>query len=272
MSYWKRVHQLVPEHVAGVGQRAGGGHHDPPPQSLRDAARPLADPRHHVRLPEVRRAGVEHQRLAVLHLVLEDRGEPRVPALRQAGRQLRRRLLLGVVVDVEVLGLEDLEVEVPVLDLVLAEVLGARGSGEPGGRNEARRAAALACIRCSGLGPDSWIETSSGRVSSSKTEAARGRVRCVSTFDSRTPSFGTAHGARRAGRAWARLLAANPALAGLRSSLTGQVLGHVLLIPAAERLTGTRRCPSCGIPAAPPSSLDHNPAGRPVLPRGLGRD
>jgi hypothetical protein len=59
--------------------------------------------------------------------VAEELAEAAVPALRHAGDLLDVLPLLRVVVDVEVLGLEHLEVEVPVLDLVLAEVLRGRG-------------------------------------------------------------------------------------------------------------------------------------------------
>src|SRR4029450_3369883 len=52
---------------------------------------------------------------------------------------LRRGALLVVVVDVEVLGLEDLEVEGLVADLVATEVLRGGGGGRQGGETERER-------------------------------------------------------------------------------------------------------------------------------------
>ena len=51
----KRVHELVSEHVIGVGERAGHRQHDAPLQRLGDAARAFADEAlDGVGLPEVR--------------------------------------------------------------------------------------------------------------------------------------------------------------------------------------------------------------------------
>ena len=68
------------------------------------------------------RAGVEDQRLAAAQLVVQQLREPRVPALGHPRGHPRRGFLLRVEVDVEMFGLQDLEVELPVLHLVPAEI------------------------------------------------------------------------------------------------------------------------------------------------------
>ena len=76
-----------------------------------------------------------------LELVVQDRREPGVGALRHPGGVERGLPLHGVEVDVEVLGLDDLEVERLVLDLVLAEVLGRqRAPGRQSSEQRGRRA------------------------------------------------------------------------------------------------------------------------------------
>lgn len=67
------------------------------------------------------------ERLASAQHVLEQALEPRVPALRQSGRDVDAFLLARVEVDVEAIRLEDLEVEVFVLDFIAAEVLRSGG-------------------------------------------------------------------------------------------------------------------------------------------------
>src|SRR5688572_32762266 len=54
----------------------------------------------------------------------EETRQPGMPAFRHARDQAGRFLLFGIVVQVEVIGLEDLEREAAVLHLVAAEVLG----------------------------------------------------------------------------------------------------------------------------------------------------
>src|SRR5262249_46506120 len=74
--------------------------------------------------------GVEHQRLAGLHFVTEELRVARVPALGHP-RHARGRLAFFLVeVDVEVIGLQDLELEILVLDLVPAEVLRLSAGGD----------------------------------------------------------------------------------------------------------------------------------------------
>src|SRR4029453_19153033 len=60
--------------------------------------------------------------LTVAQLMIEQPGEARVPALSEARRHPRRVLFFRVVIDVEVIGLQDLEVELLVLNLVATEV------------------------------------------------------------------------------------------------------------------------------------------------------
>ena len=76
-----------------------------------------------VRLLEIRLRGVQDDRLPALELVVQDAGQAGVPPLGHARGVQGRRPLGRIVVDLEVLGLDDLEIEGLVLDLVLSEVL-----------------------------------------------------------------------------------------------------------------------------------------------------
>ncbi|MBW3672276.1 MAG: molybdopterin-dependent oxidoreductase, partial [Acidobacteria bacterium] len=78
------------------------------------------------RLLEVGMIGVKHDRLP-LELVLEHVREPVIPPFRHPGDVVNSRFLVGVVIDIEVLRLHDLEVERFPLNLVSAEVLGIGG-------------------------------------------------------------------------------------------------------------------------------------------------
>ena len=119
----ERVHELVAEHVVGRCDRAGKRQNDAALVGFGDAAGALAEiALDGVGLPEMRPARVEDERLPCAQLMIEQLREARVPALGHPRRHLRRRLFLRVVVDVEVVGLQDLEVEFPVLNLVAAEV------------------------------------------------------------------------------------------------------------------------------------------------------
>src|SRR5205823_5133852 len=64
-----------------------------------------------------------HDRLLLAKLMVEDPGQSRVGALGQSPGVVYRAGLLGVVIDLEVFGLQDPPVERVVLDLVLTEVV-----------------------------------------------------------------------------------------------------------------------------------------------------
>src|SRR6478609_1984196 len=69
----------------------------------------------------------------------EHRTEPGTPALSHPACLHGRAAFSGIEIDVEVLGLEHLEIEGAILDFVLAEVLGLQrwaGDGERKGKNE----------------------------------------------------------------------------------------------------------------------------------------
>ena len=118
------VHHLVLEDVLELGVGAGERQHGAMLEELRDAAQPLARRVDDVRLLEVGLRRVENDRLPALELVMQDPGQPGVGTLRHARGVEGADALVGIIVDVEVLGLNRLEVEVAVLHLVLAEVLG----------------------------------------------------------------------------------------------------------------------------------------------------
>ena len=118
------VHQLVAEHVVGVVIGARQRHDDAILQRLGHTAGALADEaREGVGLLEIGMVGVQDDRLGPLELVLEGASQPLVPALGHAGGVLDGDCSLVVVVDVEVGGLHDPEIEGVVLHLVPPEVL-----------------------------------------------------------------------------------------------------------------------------------------------------
>jgi hypothetical protein len=121
------VHQLVPQHVVRLLDGAAEGLDDALLEHLRHAAGALAQVAGDGVLLEVRGAGVQDQRLAVLELVVQDAREPRVPPLHLPGRVARGDFLFRVEVHVEVRRPQDAEVELAVLHLVLPEVLRGRG-------------------------------------------------------------------------------------------------------------------------------------------------
>jgi hypothetical protein len=126
----ERVRDLVPEHVVGLAEAGDEGHRNARLRPLGEAADAFARrPRREVGLREMGMARVENDRLPLVEAVIEQRGEARVPPLRHARCVPRRRFLLGVVIDVEVLGPEHTEVEAVVLDLVASEVLRIRRRG-----------------------------------------------------------------------------------------------------------------------------------------------
>jgi hypothetical protein len=76
-----------------------------------------------VGLREFRLAGVKDQWLSTPELVPEHAREPCVPPLGQSRREARGSFFARVVIHGEVFGIEHLEVEVDVLDLIAAELL-----------------------------------------------------------------------------------------------------------------------------------------------------
>ena len=104
---------------------------DAPPQSFGDAARAFPDlATNDVGLLELDVRAVEDQRLAAAQFVLKQALEPRMPALGKARGDFHSRFLAWIEIDIEVLGLQDLEIEGSILNLVVAEVLRRRGRTE----------------------------------------------------------------------------------------------------------------------------------------------
>ena len=120
----KRVHQLVADHVIGVGQRTAEREHDAALDRLGDTASALAQlTADHVGLLEVDVRAVQHERLSSAQLVLEQPLEPDAPSLGHSCRDVDAGPLARVEVDVEVFGAKDLEIEGTIVDFVLTEVL-----------------------------------------------------------------------------------------------------------------------------------------------------
>ncbi len=136
----ERVDEFVAEDVVGLGVGPRQRHRDALLQALGHAARALADEAADgVRLLEVRVVGVEEDGLLVAERVQVGAAVALVPALGHPSGVADGLLGLGVVVDLEVLGLERPELEAVVLHLVAPEVLrlgGRRGGAESGGENE----------------------------------------------------------------------------------------------------------------------------------------
>ena len=127
----KRVDQLVADHVIGVGERPAERQHDAAAHRFGDAAGAFADARRRWRWSaRSRMRRVENQRLPAAQLVVEQRVQARVPALGHARGDGDRLALLRVEVDVEVLGLQDLKVEVRYWTLLRPKSLCAGASAD----------------------------------------------------------------------------------------------------------------------------------------------
>ena len=136
----ERVNELVPDHVIRLVEGAREWKHDASLQDLRHTARGLADlPEHRVGLLEIGMAGVQDQGLSTLELVVQQTAQASIPALRHAARLPDDVFHLGVVVNVEMLGLQDLGIESLVLDLVATEVLRRRGIRQDGRPQQERQ-------------------------------------------------------------------------------------------------------------------------------------
>ena len=118
------------DHVIGIRKRAAQGQHNASTERFGDAAGSFAElAAYRIGLLEVGMRTVEYERLAAPQSMLEDALEARVPSFGHTRGDANPFTFLGVVVDIEVLGLQDLKIEFPVLNLVAAEVLGRRGRG-----------------------------------------------------------------------------------------------------------------------------------------------
>ena len=131
------VHHLLLEDVLELGVRPGEGQHCAMLEELRDAAQAFTRGVDHVGLLEIGLRRVENDRLPALELMMQNARQPGVGALGHARGIQGADTLVGIVVDVEVLGLNRLETEVAVLNLVLTEVLSGQGRG--GCSNQERR-------------------------------------------------------------------------------------------------------------------------------------
>ena len=137
MSVLKRVHQLVAEDVVGVSQAGRHRHDHPAFGALGDAPGAFAElALDDIGLLEVGVTRVQDHRLAADERVPEDSAEPGVPSLGHPPDLLRGVGLFRVVINVEVLGGEDLEFEFVVLDLVPSEVLRVRLCGQTEGHRD----------------------------------------------------------------------------------------------------------------------------------------
>ena len=124
------MHQLVAEDVIVVRVDAVEGHDDARPQPLRDALDPLCQILvDDVRLLEIGVIGVEDQRLAVKR-VPEGVRVARVPPLSHSRVVVDDERLRRIEEVVEVIGAENLPVELLILDLVAPEILRARSRRE----------------------------------------------------------------------------------------------------------------------------------------------
>ncbi len=141
------VRHFVREHVLEAAKIPGERHQHAMAKRLRHAAGALAEVAGDVVLSEVGARREEENRLLLAKLVSQDVRQASVVALGHARSLHCRDSLGGIVVNEEVLGLDDLPVEVLVLDLVLTEVLlPGRSRGEHAARSESdeRRAPDIA--------------------------------------------------------------------------------------------------------------------------------
>ena len=117
----ERVGQLVTDHVVGFERRCAQWQEDTPLEALRDTFTSL----HLGDIGLVVRGvvRVKNQRLTTAQLVAQHSGYSRVPPFGHAGRLSGSVGFLIIEIDVEVLGLQNLEVEGLVLDSVTAEGL-----------------------------------------------------------------------------------------------------------------------------------------------------
>ena len=124
----KGMDELVADDVIGVLERRPEGQDDAALARFGDAARAFA---HHLaedgRLLELGMAGVHDERLLAPQVVVEQAGVAFVPPLGHLAGDLDGLFLFGIVIDVEMLGLEHPVIEFLPLDLVPAEILAEGG-------------------------------------------------------------------------------------------------------------------------------------------------
>ena len=120
--------QLVTDHVIGFERRCPQWKKDTPLEALGDTFAPL----HLGDIGLVVRGvvRVKNQRLATAQLVAQHRGYSRVPPFGHARRLSSSVGFVIIEVDVEVLGLQNLEVERLILNGVAAEILRVGGDTE----------------------------------------------------------------------------------------------------------------------------------------------
>src|SRR5688572_27704799 len=98
------VHELVANHMVGVGQRTTEWQDDATPKRFREPTRPFADfSGGGVGLLEIRMRRVEHERLPAAQAMSKQPLEPSQPALGETRRQLGAFELAWIEVDVKVL-------------------------------------------------------------------------------------------------------------------------------------------------------------------------
>src|SRR5262249_16057822 len=120
----KRVNELVTEDVIGFAETRGERQDDAPREVVGETADAFWNVASQDRgLGEVCVTCVEDDRLPARERVVERVRQPLVPTLRQLRGDLRRAALLGVVIDVKVLRLQNRKLEAVVLHLVPAEIL-----------------------------------------------------------------------------------------------------------------------------------------------------
>ena len=138
----EHVNELVPDDVAEFRDRSVCGDDDAPLEEFKKSAHPFRDESfRRVRLLEVNVGAVEDQRDPHVHGVVEFLLQERIALLREVGPPFRKLLHLGIIIDVEMIGLEDAPVEFGVLDFVPSEIeeLGVRRGRSQEEKKEQKR-------------------------------------------------------------------------------------------------------------------------------------
>ena len=118
------MNDFMAEHVIGFAEAGSERQHDPAAFLIRHTADALAEEaRHDVGLRELRVARVQDDRLPFGELVVQRRGEPRVPTLGETRGLDGGVMFRGIVMDVEMRCLEYTEVQCVVVDLVASKRL-----------------------------------------------------------------------------------------------------------------------------------------------------